>query len=90
MENKDRPIYPCMMQQIGDHEFRLSMPKDDPRWHMPMAGLTKREYFAAMALQGKLSQQPSGFYSVVDAQAVAMDAVKLADALLAELEKTQP
>lgn len=45
------------------------------------AGLTKREYFAAMALQGILIQDNyrEEFY--------AETAVKLADALIEELEK---
>ncbi len=45
-------------------------------------GLTKREYFAAMAMQGTMT---SG-YSV---NMIAEIAVKMADALLAELEKTE-
>ena len=48
-------------------------------------GLTKREYFAAMAMQGLLS-----FYG--DGQSFEMTAkesVKTADALLTELESTQ-
>ena len=48
-------------------------------------GLTKREYFAAMAMQGILSNS-SGDY---DFGGAATDAVRYADALLTELEKTQ-
>lgn len=48
-------------------------------------GLTKREYFAAMAMQGMLasgiSERNSGPVSL------AMSAVEQADALIAELEK---
>ena len=46
-------------------------------------GLTKRETFAMAAMQGILS---CGNYTYVDA---ASDAVKHADALLAELERTK-
>jgi hypothetical protein len=46
-------------------------------------GLTKREYFAAMALQGVLSQ--SQF--LINSEKFAKFAVKAADALIAELNK---
>jgi hypothetical protein len=45
-------------------------------------GLTKREYFAAMATQGTMTSS----YSM---NMIAEIAVKMADALLAELEKTK-
>lgn len=47
------------------------------------AGLTKREYFAAMAMQGILakSDAPMSY--------AARDAVMFADELLAELERTK-
>lgn len=55
-------------------------------------GLTKRELFAAMMLQGALTTAASP--ALIDMQgaepAVAEQAVKLADALLAELAKVQP
>lgn len=47
-------------------------------------GLTKRELFAAMAMQGMLTTL---VWSESGDQRVAQDAVKLADALLKELEK---
>lgn len=46
------------------------------------SGLTKREYFAAMAMQGLCS---TGNYS--NGQDMAYDAVRAADALLEELAK---
>lgn len=46
-------------------------------------GLTKREYFAAMAMQGLLAQ--NSYYNSFDL--LASNAVKQADALLKELEK---
>lgn len=57
------------------------------------AGLTKREYFAAMAMQGMAKDNP--FYyteSYMDRQSVkiAQAAAKLADALLKELEEEDP
>lgn len=58
--------------------------------------LTKRELFAAMAVQGICSNsgwvggaqyQARKVLNMEDEQVVAIDAVKIADALLAELEK---
>jgi hypothetical protein len=49
----------------------------------PEEGLTKREYFAAMALQGVLSQ--SQF--LINSEKFAKFAVEAADALIAELNK---
>lgn len=50
-------------------------------------GLTKREYFAALAMQGLLAK--SGFSCAHDSkhQELTEEAVRFADALLAELEK---
>jgi hypothetical protein len=52
-------------------------------------GLTKREYFAGLAMQGVLSHNSK--YSPTPNQAadIAMYAVKIADALLEELDKTK-
>ena len=49
----------------------------------PQEGLTKREYFAAMALQGLLANDSALITSK------ARDAVKAADALIEELNKTK-
>lgn len=48
----------------------------------PQTGLTKREYFAGLAMQGMAM-------SDLKFEDIAHDAVKIADALLAELEKTE-
>jgi hypothetical protein len=48
-------------------------------------GLTKREYFAAMAMQGLLARQSTG--STKDYADIA---VNQADALITELNKPQP
>jgi hypothetical protein len=47
------------------------------------AGLTKREYFAALAMQGMLAEN----YPVVRVGTLADDAVFAADALIAALNK---
>lgn len=52
-------------------------------------GLTKREHFAAMAMQGLLSSasDSNGEWTNCGVDNVASEAVMFADALLAELEK---
>jgi hypothetical protein len=47
-----------------------------------LKGLTKREYFAAMALQGLLGNNNNYVYSVISA-------VEFADDLIEELSKTK-
>ena len=54
------------------------------------AGLTKREYFAALAMQGTISASNNCSPDLMDtkrAQSHAKAAVMLADALIAELDK---
>ncbi len=50
------------------------------------AGLTKREYFAAMAMQAYVA---GGFNSTFTNEELAVLSAKKADALLAELERTK-
>jgi hypothetical protein len=49
------------------------------------AGLATRQYFAAMAMQGIMAN--SEIHPSTDYETVAKRAVKMTDALLAELEK---
>jgi len=54
-----------------------------------LGGLTKREYIAAMAMQGLLSGGKLDDFEIdAIAEYTALDAVIIADALLAELGKT--
>lgn len=50
-------------------------------------GLTKREYFAAMAMQGIIASQNPGSQDPGGAKRTAEDAALLADALIAALNK---
>lgn len=76
MNNSDMPAMPSGISQdfnnIGQEPMNL--------------GLTKREYIAAVAMQGILAAW--GQHDVTDAGEIASDAVLHADALLAELERT--
>lgn len=68
---KDEPAFPC------------DMPDDINRFQR--TGLTKREYFAAMAMEGLLSRpETHGHYGDF-----AGWSVQYADALLAELAKVR-
>lgn len=51
---------------------------------LPEGGLTKREYFAGLAMQAIRSKMPVG---PGEGESIAVDAVACADALLAELAK---
>lgn len=71
-----------------------AFPHDDTGGTATRPGLTKRELFAAMALQGMdlgpHSYSPAGIERrepQQDAETAAKSAVRIADALLAELEK---
>ena len=85
MENKNQPIHPVLMQKVGGNEYRANKPSDPKEFSYPMAGLTKREYFAAKAMQGLLASPSTSIDEMM--VAVPYDAVRLADALLAELSK---
>lgn len=73
MRNADMPAMPNA----------LAMPTNDG--FLSTKGLSKREHFAALAFQGLLSSCAD---KVQSPYSMANDAVACADALLAELEKT--
>ena len=87
MKNADQPIFPCMMQQVGESEYRAHKDGDAREWRLPVAGLTKRELFAAMAMQGELASY--GPDPGPRTSSVARFSVEMADALIAELNKPQ-
>jgi len=84
----NEPISITTLRQIGDNEFRVATPKDLERneYLCSRQGLTKRELFAAMAMQGYIARDngTENCYSYVD---YARWSVASADALLNELTK---
>jgi hypothetical protein len=69
--------YPAMPQEWEAHVEGVEQ-----------TGLTKREYFAGLAMQGLLSAiESTKFEYEFQHETLAMDAVASADALLAELER---
>ena len=79
MNNSGRAAYPLQL-----HEGETT---DSITRHGTADGLTKREHFAAMAMQGLLAS--FGEHDVTDAGEIASDAVLFADALLDKLEHSQ-
>jgi hypothetical protein len=73
MKNGDKPISPCKIV-VGTFPTQREVQTN---------GLTKREYFAALAMQAVLSK-PNLYVSAED---MADGACKYADALLLELSK---
>lgn len=74
MTNPNDPAFPIIVNALEIHSSR--------------AGLSKREYFAAMAMQGLIAGS-QGRVKWNETQ-FAMGAINLADALIAELNKEKP
>ena len=92
MKNADKPINPVMMQQVGENKFRASKPSDPKEWNIPTEGLTKREYFAGLAMQGLISsftEKASYGGWGTEMEATIKCAIDYADELLKQLENEQ-
>lgn len=76
MKNSEQPAFPEQDRNEAGDVWTVS-------------GLTKREYTAIKAMQGLLANGHVPDLSEFDASQIAHDAVSYADALLAELDKTQ-
>lgn len=87
MKNGEEPINPVLLRQIGTHEYKVASEKDSREgiYLTSKLGLTKREYFAAMAMQAIGSN--ALMIDTANWEWLAKNAVMAADALLAELEK---
>ena len=94
MNNADKPIYPTLMQQVGDNEFEPTNlhPKSQhrfvPEYSIMTGGLSKREYFAGLAMQGLLALPDKGTFASFDGavERICEVSVKFADELLKQLE----
>ena len=88
MKNSDMPAMP------HPEEGYYTNPKQGTGFNL-FTGLTKREHFAAMAMQGILSAHREGNIwpsatGLCPFQQIAESAIKHTDALLAELDKPVP
>lgn len=70
MLNKDEPAHPVVVHNSGIHKY----------------GLTKREYFAGLALQGFITADAEDNYSYTE---LSERSVKAADTLLQELDNAK-
>ena len=85
MKNADKPINPSTSIKISDTEFfEYNLPNKERQY----SGLTKREYFAGLAMQGLLALPDKGTYGSFDEAIEWMCevSVKFADELLKQLE----
>lgn len=84
MSNADKPAFPDPLRG-GDQNFTNQHPEEWP------TGITKREYFAAMAMQGILSSCDGNIQGMEpnepNMKYFAELSVKAADELLKQLEK---
>lgn len=81
MKNSDMPAMPLSGDAYTD--FAHYDETKNTSYNPECQGLTKREHFAGLAMQGILSS----LESKVEMEALATVAVQMADALLTELEK---
>jgi hypothetical protein len=85
MENKDMPVYPlCNDEGFPSHESTVKLPD-----RQKLIGLTKREYFAGLAMQGILSGNYGVFYGNIDIPVeteIAKYSIECADELLKQLD----
>ena len=98
MKNADKPIYPTLMQQVGDNEFEPTNlhPKSQhrfvPEYSIMTGGLSKKEYYAGLAMQGMLSNSGTSNYlkgniDLLVPELVSKFAIEYAEELLKQLEK---
>lgn len=92
--NPNDTIHPCTLKQTGVDDFKLASLEDHRQGlHLkPNIGLSKREYFAGLAMQGIISsdwgkKRINATESIIMLDQVSEAAVKAADALINELNK---
>ena len=85
MNNADKPINPI---KGVDDIFYNEQDESFIKQVKPLIGLTKREYFAGLALQGLLALPDKGTYGSFDeaTERICEVSVKFADELLKQLE----
>lgn len=78
MDNADKPINPMSASFSGaDNQLKIEYQNDN--FSQQMGGLTKREYFAGLAMQASINSTNS-------IEFIAKRSVQLANQLLKELE----
>jgi len=85
MKNADKPINPSTSIKISDTEFfEYNLPNKERQY----SGLTKREHYAGLAMQGLLALPGKGTFGSFDEaiERICEVSVKFADELLKQLE----
>ena len=86
MKNADKPINPSTSTKINDTEFfEYNIPHGERQY----SGLTKREHYAGLAMQGLLALPDKGTFGSFDEaiERICEFSVKFADELLKQLEE---
>lgn len=94
MNNSKQPINPTILTRNGDgdDDFEAANPYRQTGYERAFSGLTKREHFAGLAMQGILSSLTEkgshgiGF-TISELEYIADSAINMSDALLKQLEK---
>jgi hypothetical protein len=84
MENGKQPITPTMYTKCGEGKNDYKPLKDGQKtgWEVKFGGITKREYFAGLAMQALISGNSTHFSDIPEKSVI------FADALLLELDKS--
>lgn len=86
---KNDLIFPTLLRQTSGNEYRLPYPVElnNPvqNFITTSLGLTKRELFAALAMQSLLKNTELGFDN--ELEVISQTSVQYADALISELNK---
>lgn len=83
MKNGDKPINPSTSIKINDTEFfEYNLPNKERQY----SGLTKREHYAGLALQGFCSNQEF-MSNLGKTELIARSCIEIAEELLKQLEE---
>ena len=84
MKNADKPINPTTSQKINETEFfEYNLPNKEKQY----SGLTKREHYAGLAMQGFCSNQEFLKNLNGDPNLVIKACIEIIDELLKQLEE---
>lgn len=90
--NPDWPASPCPMRQTEDNEYRPTKPGDPTEYIVSHGGMSIRTELAARAMEGVIAGMLSNPKIKIGKpgeleRSIAKAATKMADALIAELNK---
>lgn len=85
--NPNDPINPTTLRQVGEDDYKVASEKDirQGMYLSHKAGITIRQHFAAMAMQGLLSNELHN-----NPHSLSEQAVEYADALIEALNTEKP